>query len=41
MIFLDHSDEFWPQAGWMQWFCALLAVLDTSLIGFLVYQVMK
>lgn len=30
-MYIDRSDEFWPPAGWMTWFCWILGAFDLSL----------
>lgn len=40
-MYVDHSDEFWPTAGWMTWACWALGVFDVSLFAFLVHQIAR
>jgi hypothetical protein len=37
----DQSDRFWPEPGAMTVFCVFLAMFDASLIGILIYGVLK
>jgi len=39
-IYLDHSDDFWPQ-GWMTYACIALGTFDLSLIAYLVHAVVR